>query len=123
MCKMNKELKVKEGDKIIVVKPYYTSNTKSVSVVTRVTPTGRIKIKGWDYQFDKYGRAMGSHDIWYSPPYLEMYDEETERAIKEKAYIDRCLDVMSVYTGSNCLPLTYEQAKQIMKILKDRKNG
>lgn len=117
---MNKELNVKEGDKIIIVKPSYTSCTKSVSTITRITPTGRIKVKGWnEYQFDKYGRAMGNHDVWYSSPHLEMYDEEVEREIKEKAYIENCTDYMRTYTMTGGRVLTYEQAKKIMKILKE----
>ena len=116
---MSDKLNVKEGDKIIVVKSGYCVNKKTVSTVLRVTPTGRIKVKGYEYyQFDKFGQAMGKHAVWDRVPYLEPYSDKTEQEIKVNAYIDNCRNIMSIYAGSNGLTLTYEQAKQIMKILK-----
>lgn len=55
-----KELKVKVGDKVIVSSGWIEDR---LATVTKITPTGRIRIDVFnDIQFDKYGREMGCDD-------------------------------------------------------------
>lgn len=54
------ELNVKVGDKVLLTYSAYCKQYQKIVEVTKVTPTGRIKVEGLNVQFDKYGREMGS---------------------------------------------------------------
>ena len=49
------ELKVKVGDKVLY-NHWHFGTTEAITTVTKITPTGRIRIDFCDTQFDKYGR-------------------------------------------------------------------
>lgn len=57
--KMNEELNVNVGDEVLY-RPSSYSRIEKISTVTKVTPTGRIRIDKSTNQFDKYGRQMGN---------------------------------------------------------------
>lgn len=52
---MNKELNVNVGDDVLY-RPSSYSRIEKIATVTKVTPTGRIRIDKFTNQFDKYGR-------------------------------------------------------------------
>ena len=55
------ELNVKIGDRVI----YYSGINSTVTAVTKITPTGRIRIEAAENkQFDKYGVEMGVRLAW-----------------------------------------------------------
>ena len=57
------ELKLKIGDKVLITNGLPEED--KIGTVVKITPTGRIKLDIYDsYQFDKYGRQMGSRDLW-----------------------------------------------------------
>lgn len=54
-----KELNVNVGDKVLYRGGNPLNYTDEIREVTKVTPTGRIRISGTESQFDKYGSQMG----------------------------------------------------------------
>ena len=55
---MEEELKVKPGDELLCTTHHYSGTRKSIVTVTKVTPTGRIRILESGAQFDKYGKHL-----------------------------------------------------------------
>lgn len=88
------ELNVKVGDRVAYHhhRGGWNSYNSSATIeeVTRVTPTGRIKLKNMEgVQFDKYGRKMGSTDIWSRGFITELTPEIEEKILHEKT-IEKC---------------------------------
>lgn len=103
------ELNVKVGDKVLV----RNSAKEYIAIVSKVTPTGRIKTdRTGDTQFDKYGRQMGG-DIWYKS-YIRIPSEEDCKRLKEMAIKRKALNLMNTYNMDN---ISVEQAEQIIAIL------
>lgn len=106
------ELNVKVGDKVA----YYSggfNNTCSICEVSRVTPTGRIRIKNHNYiTFDKYGKEMGKLDPWIIRASITELTPELEKQIIETNTIKLCLKKMH-----NIQNIDYETAVKILKIL------
>ena len=69
-------LNVKVGDKVI----YVTNHYKKIATVTKVTPTGRIRVDCSSSQFNENGREIGG-DTW-SLASLWEYDEKIAEQIK-----------------------------------------
>ena len=57
------ELNVKVGDKLLHSYGYSYNITERIVEVTKVTPTGRIRVTTSDSQYDKYGHEIGNHTI------------------------------------------------------------
>lgn len=106
------EFNVKVGDKVA----YYSgglNNTCSICEVSRVTPTGRIRIKNHNYiTFDKYGKEMGKSDPWIIRASITKLTPELEKQIIETNTIKSCLKKMR-----NIQNIDYETAVKILKIL------
>lgn len=116
---MNEELNVNVGDEVLY-RPASYSRIEKIATVTKVTPTGRIRIDKSTNQFDKYGRQMGDN-CWMGKDYIYMLTPEKKEKILRKNEISKCICVFNDLKNK----LTYEQAKDILNILLGgyKKNG
>jgi len=105
-------LNVKVGDKVI----YSTWCTKKVTTITKITPTGRIRVDCTNSQFDKDGREMGA-DHW-NVGYIYEADEAAIQEIRDKCYVSKALKLMR---AAGAADITVEDAKIIIGIL-DKEN-
>lgn len=110
---MYEELNVKVGDKVLYRLWTFSGTIERIETVTRVTPTGRIRIDGSNSQFDKYGREMGA-DSWRGGAHLSIPTEEDYKRIEENAVISKALSLMEKL---NKKTLPYDKAVKIVEIL------
>lgn len=110
---MLEELKVKVGDKILYRLWTFNGTIERIENVTKVTPTGRIRIEGSSSQFNKYGREMVG-DSWHSAAELSIPTEEDYKRIKENAVISNAI---SLIEKINKKTLSYDKAIKIIEIL------
>lgn len=118
-AKMNEELNVNVGDEVLYSRSSY-SRIEEIATVTKVTPTGRIRIdKSMNY-FDKYGRQMGNTG-WGGIDYICILTPEKKEKILRKNEIAKCICIFNDLKNK----ITYEQAKGILDILLGgyKKNG
>lgn len=108
---MQEELKVEVGEEVLYLPAAYTKIEK-IAVVTRVTPTGRIKIDKSERTFNQYGRSMGDSE-WIRNDYICKLTPEKKKELIEKEVIHKCLARFDECKDN----LTYEQAKKILGIL------
>lgn len=108
---MNEELNVNVGDEVLY-RPASYSRIEKIATVTKVTPTGRIRIDKSTNQFDKYGRQMG--DVgWRGRDFIYILTPEKKEEILRKNRISECICVFEKQKNK----LTLEQAVKILKIL------
>lgn len=107
---MGGELNVKVGDYVLYEWGYFHSHVEKIVKVVKVTPTGRIRIDGYNEQYDKYGHQMGSKDKWYYGSSIRIPTEEDYKRIKENSVIQKALSLMKEATP------TYEQALRVVDI-------
>lgn len=106
------ELNVKVGDRVALYTRGYRRNA-SITKVTSVTPTGRIKVEDYNnIQFNKYGMEMGQKDSWIPRALLKELTPELEREIKEEEVIRKCF-----YKMQCVKKLSYMQAVKILEAL------
>ena len=110
---MYEELNVKVGDEVLYRLWNLSGVVERIETVTRVTPTGRIRIDGSSSQFDKYGREMGG-DSWRGGANLSIPIEEDYKRIEENAVISKALSLMEKL---NKKTLPYDKAVKIVEIL------
>ena len=104
------KLDVKVGDIVILS---CGNNPDRLVKVTKITPSGRIRIDNRDdIQFTPDGREMGKRDRWSWTSYLYPATPERIEEIKQNSIIRKAYYAMN--TAKN---LSYEQAVQILKIL------
>lgn len=110
---MYEELNVKVGDKVLYRLWTFSGTVERIETVTRVTPTGRMRIDGSGSQFDKYGREMvaGSRRGGAN---LSIPTEEDYKRIEENAVISNALSLMEKF---NKKTLPYDKAVKIVEIL------
>lgn len=113
---MMQELNVKVGDSVLYQYGYSFNRVERIVKVTKVTPTGRIRIEGQDEQYDKYGNQMGKKDRWSSSSHISLATEDDIKRIKENHTISNALSLMEKKNKEN---LSYEQAVKIIEILKE----
>lgn len=115
---MNRELKVNVGDTVLYYSgSFWNDNIPKITKVTRITPTGRIRIELYsDVQFDKYGRIMGG-DSW-GRARLEIPTAEKLQEVKQKLFIRRTIRKLDDCNEEN---ISYNQAVAIMAILEGGK--
>lgn len=115
---MNKELKVKVGDEVLYCAPSFYSH-ETIATVTKVTPTGRIRIDKSHAQFDKYGRQMGEPSL-YGRGHIYLLTEEKREHLFQENEISKCKRMFEKMKNN----LTYAQAKDILNVLSGgNKNG
>lgn len=110
---MYEELNVKVGDEVLYRLWNLSGAVERIETVTRVTPTGRIRIDGSGSQFDKYGREMGCNS-WKGSAHLSIPTEEDYKRIEENAVISKALSLMEKL---NKKTLPYDKAVKIVEIL------
>lgn len=110
---MWEELKVKVGDKVLYSYWTFGGTIERIETVTRVTPTGRIRVEGSSSQFDKYGREMGN-DSYRGGASLSIPTEEDYKRIKENTVISKAI---SLIEKLNKKTLPYDKAVKIVDIL------
>ena len=116
---MNEELNVNVGDEVLY-RPSSYSRIEKITTVTKVTPTGRIRIDKSTNQFDKYGVQMGNVG-WRGRDYICILTPEKKEEILKKNEIAKCIRIFNDLKNK----ITYEQAKGILEILlgEHKKNG
>lgn len=116
---MNEELNVKVGDEVLYIFSSYLKIEK-IATVTKVTPTGRIRIDKSTNQFDKYGVQMGDAGR-IGKHYIRILTPEKKEEILKKNEITECIRIFDNLKNK----ITYEQAKGILEILlgEHKKNG
>lgn len=116
--KMNDVLNVKVGDEVLYVLSSY-SRIEEIAIVTKITPTGRIRIDKSKNQFDKYGWQMGNTG-WRGRDYICILTSDKKEEILRKSKIAECIRIFDDSKNK----LTYDQAKAIVSILLgENKNG
>lgn len=108
-----KELNVKVGDKLLYSYGYSYNRTERIVEVTKVTPTGRIRVTTSDSQYDKYGREMGNSDMWSCKSSLSIPTEEDIERITQNTAIAKALNIVSKLHKDN---LEYEKALKIIEL-------
>lgn len=111
---MYEELNVKVGDKLLYCWGYSYNCVEKIVTVTKVTPTGRIRIDYCDTQFDKYGHEMGNRDRWSCSSSVSIPAEDDYKRIKENDAKSKALSIIGKLNKQN---ITYEQAVKIIKAL------
>lgn len=110
------ELNVKVGDKLLYNCGYSYSRVEKIVTVTKVTPTGRIRIDYNDKQYDKYGIEMGKREIWSCRSSLLIPTEKDYERIKKNNAINKALYIIGKINKDN---LDYDKALKIIKIFED----
>ena len=112
------ELNVKPGDTLLCIVHHYSGNKERFVTVTKVTPTGRIRVSGLDTQFDKYGQQMGrgrgrasAFDSWAE---LSVPTPDDYKRIEKKATIAKAKAALERAAKSK---LSYEKVIEILKVL------
>ena len=106
---------LKVGDKVILNTGYRTVVTN----VTRITPTGRIRVAALrDIQFNSNGEEIVGKNTWAAAySFLEEWTQEKEDYLKKQKYeretIARVKDMFKKTT------LSVSQAERILKILEE----
>ena len=108
-----KELNVKVGDKLLYSYGYPCNRTERIVEVTKVTPTGRIRVTTSDSQYDKYGHEMGNSDMWSCKSSLSIPTEEDIKRIAQNNTIAKALNIVSKLHKDN---LEYEKALKIIEL-------
>lgn len=109
------ELNVKVGDKVYYEYGYSYTRIEKITTVTKVTPTGRIKVECSDSQFDQYGREMGKHDRWSSSAKISEATDEIIQKVTERNVIKECLSAVKNLDEKT---LDYDKARRILEVLK-----
>lgn len=108
------ELNLSVGDKVLYYGGYSYNEWERIATVTKITPTGRIRIDCSDKQFDKFGNEMGRYDRWSPTGRIKKLTDEDERRIIEKQTVSKCLKMMSKLNSEN---FSFEKAEKILSIL------
>lgn len=111
------ELNVKVGDKLLYSYGYSYNITERIVEVTKVTPTGRIRVTTSDRQYDKYGREMGNNDMWSCKSKLSIPTEEDIERITQNNAIAKALNIVSKLHRDN---LEYEKALKIIELFEGK---
>ena len=112
-----KELNVKVGDKLLYSYGYSYNRIERIVEVTKVTPTGRIRVTTSDSQYDKYGHEMGNHDVWSYKSSLSIPTEEDINRIIKNNTISKALNIVSELHKNN---LEYEKALKIIELFEGK---
>ena len=107
------ELNVKVGDKLLYSYGYSYNRTERIVEVTKVTPTGRIRVTTSNSQYDKYGQEMGNNDMWSCKSSLSIPTEEDIKRITQNNAITKALNIVSKLHKNN---LEYEKALKIIEL-------
>lgn len=102
------KLNVKVGDKVI----YEYMGVERIVTISKITPTGRIKIDFDDSQFNCYGDEIGRKDAWNHPFIREATSDDIER-IDQKQTIIKAYELCHTVETKN---ITYEKALKIIEI-------
>jgi len=106
---MAEELKLNVGDNVVVRGCF----SDEIAKVERITPTGRIYVKGKYY--NKHGWEIGG-DTW-EKAYIDYATKEEIDRILQKQAINKAHHLMR---NCNIENITFEQAKKIIEILENK---
>ena len=110
------ELNVKVGDKLLYSYGYSYNITERIVEVTKVTPTGRIRVTTSDSQYDKYGHEIGNHNILNCKSKLSILTKEDIERITQNNTIAKALNIVSKLHRDN---LEYEKALKIIELFEE----
>lgn len=112
------ELNVKVGDKVLLTYFAYCKQHQKIVEVTKITPTGRIKVNGLNVQFDKYGQKIGSNGFCSEFYQISFVTEEQISEFREKQRRNSIINkAVKLCQQANEKNLTYDQALEIISIL------
>ena len=111
------KLDVKVGDKLIA----WGRTGKRIGEVTKITPTGRIRINGSSAQFSPDGLQLGDSG-WYGTS-LHPYDEEIVKQIQEDNVKQNAIYRMQRVSTSLAGQISLEDARTINRILLSYERG
>lgn len=114
---MIEELNVKVGDKLLYQTGYPYNQFEKIVTVTKVTPTGRIRVDYGDKQYNKYGNEIGKRDSRIYRSHLYIPTEEDYERIKTNNVIEKALSLMNKRGKET---LSYKQAVKIIEILEPK---
>ena len=109
------ELNVKVGDNVLYKGG--RERIESIRKVTKITPTGRIRISGSDSQFNKYGDEMGHSDDWSPRHYISVPTKEDIVRVERNNAIRKAVFLCKEVNGEN---ITYEQVGKLIDILETK---
>ncbi len=112
---MQEELKVEVGEEVLYLPAAYTKIEK-IAVVTKITPTGRIKINKSKKTFNKYGIATGD-SIWSGSDFIYKLTPEKKQELIQESIIKLCITKFDKCKDD----LSFEQANKILEILRNEK--
>lgn len=108
---MGKEFEnIKAGDKVIISR----EGLENISIVEKVTPTGRIKVNGEYYSSDD-GHKIGN-GIWCRG-HIVPYTEERAETIRRERTVSRCLYQLRNLRTED---IDYDTAVRILNILNEK---
>ncbi|MCM1225187.1 MAG: hypothetical protein NC548_63120 [Lachnospiraceae bacterium] len=108
------ELNVKVGDKLLYSWGYVHNRVEKIVTVSKVTPTGRIRIEEYDERYDKYGNQMGNRDSWSCGSHLSIPTEEDYERIERKRIISKAMSLIGNIKREN---LSCDTALKLIEIL------
>lgn len=86
----------------------------TIAPIDRITPTGRIKVGG--KQYDKNGREMGNKSSWTRPNQLHPVTQDIKDSIEKSKLVTKL-------HGLKLEDLTVEQLRSIAKMVDDNNEG
>lgn len=107
------KLNVKIGDEVLLHFSKYSKNYYKIAVITKITPTGRIKVDNSNTFYNENGVEMGNKDVWAGHSWLEELTEEK----KQKLIHMRKAKEMKKHISDELNNLSYETLKKIEQII------
>ena len=110
---------LKPGDKVLMISGY--RGCESIHEVEKIDRYGKIKLKGNEELFDKYGYRV-TKERWSTPCRIEPIDEQGIEKIKEKWRRQKAInDAVRMCHNVREEDLTYKSAIEIIVILSGKR--
>lgn len=112
------ELNVKVGDIVLFKSEYLGSRYEKLAKITRITPTGRIKIDKNDRYYNRFGIKIGKDPFEYCE-ICQITEDEIE-AFKIKAKKSNTISkAYKLCTKIDRNDIDYEKAVKIIELLEE----
>ena len=112
---------LKPGDKVLMISVY--QGNESIHEVEKINRYGKIKLKGYEDLFDKFGHRI-TKDRWSALCRIEPITEQGIEEIKEKWRKQKAInDAVRMCHNVREEDLTYKSAIEIIVILSGKKEN
>lgn len=106
------EINVEVGDKVI----YHDGISSTVTTVTKITPTGRIRIEAAkNKQFDKYGVEMGVRLAWVPVGTIKKVEDRADASYRKALNQTLTYKISNIVLQHMPYGTPYEVTKEITK--------